>query len=217
MITASHNPIEWNALKFIGPTGLFLESRRGRRDARARSRRRHSARDVGRSWAPSTTDDRARSAPHRTCPGDPVHRRRRGFARGSFTWRSTACAAPAARSSRACSSGWAARCTRSISRPTDAFRARRSRCRKISASWNAWCSDAGAQIGLRGRSRRRPPGAGVGAGQGDRRGLHARARGACRAATPEGTRGDESLDEPGRRRRGAEAGQRTVIARRSAR
>jgi len=25
-ITASHNPIEWNALKFIGPTGLFLDS-----------------------------------------------------------------------------------------------------------------------------------------------------------------------------------------------
>ncbi|MCX7715937.1 MAG: phosphoglucosamine mutase, partial [Endomicrobia bacterium] len=24
MITASHNPIEWNALKFIGPTGTFL-------------------------------------------------------------------------------------------------------------------------------------------------------------------------------------------------
>src|SRR5579871_6611653 len=23
-ITASHNPIEWNALKFIAPTGLFL-------------------------------------------------------------------------------------------------------------------------------------------------------------------------------------------------
>jgi phosphomannomutase len=25
-ITASHNPIEWNALKFIGPAGLFLDS-----------------------------------------------------------------------------------------------------------------------------------------------------------------------------------------------
>lgn len=25
-ITASHNPIEWNALKFIGPSGLFLEA-----------------------------------------------------------------------------------------------------------------------------------------------------------------------------------------------
>jgi phosphomannomutase len=28
-ITASHNPVEWNALKFIGPTGLFLEADQG--------------------------------------------------------------------------------------------------------------------------------------------------------------------------------------------
>ena len=29
MLSASHNPIEWNALKFIGPTGLFLENSEG--------------------------------------------------------------------------------------------------------------------------------------------------------------------------------------------
>src|SRR3954449_6420606 len=29
MISASHNPIEWNALKFIGPSGLFLEAADG--------------------------------------------------------------------------------------------------------------------------------------------------------------------------------------------
>jgi phosphomannomutase len=29
MISASHNPIEWNALKCIGPTGLFLDSAEG--------------------------------------------------------------------------------------------------------------------------------------------------------------------------------------------
>jgi phosphomannomutase len=28
-ITASHNPVEWNALKFIGPSGLFLEAEEG--------------------------------------------------------------------------------------------------------------------------------------------------------------------------------------------
>ncbi len=28
-ITASHNPIEWNALKFIGPDGLFLSAQQG--------------------------------------------------------------------------------------------------------------------------------------------------------------------------------------------
>jgi phosphomannomutase len=29
-ITASHNPVEWNALKFIGPSGLFLNAAEGR-------------------------------------------------------------------------------------------------------------------------------------------------------------------------------------------
>src|SRR3954462_11156989 len=29
MISASHNPIEWNALKFIAATGLFLENSEG--------------------------------------------------------------------------------------------------------------------------------------------------------------------------------------------
>jgi phosphomannomutase len=29
-VTASHNPIEWNALKFIGPTGMFLDGDEGR-------------------------------------------------------------------------------------------------------------------------------------------------------------------------------------------
>jgi len=29
MISASHNPIEWNALKFIGPAGLFLDATEG--------------------------------------------------------------------------------------------------------------------------------------------------------------------------------------------
>jgi phosphomannomutase len=28
-ITASHNPVEWNALKFIGPSGLFLDANDG--------------------------------------------------------------------------------------------------------------------------------------------------------------------------------------------
>ncbi|HEY2851282.1 MAG TPA: phosphoglucosamine mutase [Gemmatimonadaceae bacterium] len=30
MLSASHNPIEWNALKFIGPSGLFLEAEEGK-------------------------------------------------------------------------------------------------------------------------------------------------------------------------------------------
>src|SRR2546430_7142973 len=30
-VTASHNPIEWNALKFIGPDGIFLDGPEGTR------------------------------------------------------------------------------------------------------------------------------------------------------------------------------------------
>src|SRR6059058_3865483 len=30
-ITASHNPIEWNALKFVGPDGIFLDAEGGAR------------------------------------------------------------------------------------------------------------------------------------------------------------------------------------------
>jgi len=30
ILTASHNPIEWNALKFVGPDGIFLDSAGGR-------------------------------------------------------------------------------------------------------------------------------------------------------------------------------------------
>ena len=31
ILTASHNPIEWNALKFVGPDGIFLDAESGRR------------------------------------------------------------------------------------------------------------------------------------------------------------------------------------------
>ena len=35
ILTASHNPIEWNALKFVGPDGIFLDAERGRAGPRA--------------------------------------------------------------------------------------------------------------------------------------------------------------------------------------
>ena len=31
ILTASHNPIEWNALKFVGPDGIFLDAEAGAR------------------------------------------------------------------------------------------------------------------------------------------------------------------------------------------
>ena len=33
ILTASHNPIEWNALKFVGPDGIFLDGAAGMRSA----------------------------------------------------------------------------------------------------------------------------------------------------------------------------------------
>src|SRR5437899_12965926 len=53
-ITASHNPIEWNALKFIGPDGIFLDGADGARvhelagkDGGGRGRSGEVARDDG--------------------------------------------------------------------------------------------------------------------------------------------------------------------------
>src|SRR2546426_803810 len=53
-ITASHNPIEWNALKFIGPDGIFLDGAGARKPGRAvragapHRRRRRDRRGPGR-------------------------------------------------------------------------------------------------------------------------------------------------------------------------
>ncbi|HTR79591.1 MAG TPA: phosphoglucosamine mutase [Gemmatimonadaceae bacterium] len=57
MISASHNPIEWNALKFIAPTGLFLDAAEG---AAMREAMQHGTRRV--QWDQLGTvelDDRA--------------------------------------------------------------------------------------------------------------------------------------------------------------
>ncbi len=62
MISASHNPIEWNALKFIGPTGCFSTPRRASGDARA-DRARAASGDVGRLGEPR--EDPGPSAPPR--------------------------------------------------------------------------------------------------------------------------------------------------------
>ena len=52
-ITASHNPIEWNALKFIGPSGLFLDNAEGK-----------EMRDVVESQFPRATWDKLGSITH---------------------------------------------------------------------------------------------------------------------------------------------------------
>src|SRR2546428_263446 len=37
ILTASHNPIEWNALKFAGPDGIFLDTAAGTRGRRKKA------------------------------------------------------------------------------------------------------------------------------------------------------------------------------------
>ncbi len=74
-ITASHNPVEWNALKFISSSGLFLDAAEGA-----------AMRAVLEGGIPRATwdalgtvrsdDTRDRTASRRH-PGAPVHRRRR--------------------------------------------------------------------------------------------------------------------------------------------
>jgi phosphomannomutase len=58
VITASHNPAEWNALKFVGPDGVFLDGA----DATELSRRAREADLPRRGWdgmGPLSRDDRA--------------------------------------------------------------------------------------------------------------------------------------------------------------
>ena len=145
-ITASHNPIEWNALKFIGPSGLFLDG------AEAAEMRAVVEGDIPRvTWDKLGTVDFDPGAIERhqdmilALPFLDVD----GIRRADFTSRSTASAARAARSCRASSSASAAECRRSISRPTAAFRARPSPCRRISASWRSWCAHPAPTSALR--------------------------------------------------------------------
>jgi phosphomannomutase len=73
MISASHNPVEWNALKFVASTGLFLDAAEGA--AMRAGRPAIPARDVG-----STRHRRGRrrgtDAAHRFGPGAPGDRHR---------------------------------------------------------------------------------------------------------------------------------------------
>ena len=148
MISASHNPIEWNALKFIGPTGLFLEAAEGARCARWSSRAIPRA-----TWDALGHGDRRRRRGGRgtsTRARAAVHRRRGDSARGSSSV-ALDCVrgAGAVDHARCCSSGWAARWRRSTSSRTAAFRGRRSRSPRTSASSNAGAGDAGPTSGSR--------------------------------------------------------------------
>ena len=94
ILTASHNPIEWNALKFVGPDGIFLDGAAGA-EVRALAERgpeRTGWEGVGRyredrrgAHPPPRPGPRPADAGSRGDPGAPASR-----------WLSTACAGPAA-------------------------------------------------------------------------------------------------------------------------
>ena len=98
-ITASHNPIEWNALKFIGSTGLFLDpaDSAAMRAFVDRGFTRVTwdklgvlSRDEGAIAVTSTASSRCRCSTSKP------------FANGISRWRSTPATAPARPSSRSC-------------------------------------------------------------------------------------------------------------------
>jgi len=97
VLTASHNPIEWNALKFVGPDGLFLDAAAGARVAISRAPGRPTACRAPTSarWGRcARTRGRSSGICGACCaPAPPTWR---GFGAGASTWRSTRCAAPAA-------------------------------------------------------------------------------------------------------------------------
>ena len=61
ILTASHNPIEWNALKFVGPDGIFLDAEAG---ARVRALAEEGPPRMGWDGIGSVTEDREAVARH---------------------------------------------------------------------------------------------------------------------------------------------------------
>ena len=137
-ITASHNPIEWNALKFIGPSGLFLDAAEGE-EMRAMVESAVSTRSVGmalgtvrvRRWSDRATTSiwswRSHSS---TC---------RGFADVISTSRWTACVVLGGYACLSCSTGLGALSTRSIWRSMDASLAPPNQWRRTSVKLKRWC------------------------------------------------------------------------------
>ena len=61
ILTASHNPIEWNALKFVGPDGIFLDAEAG---ARVRTLAEEGPPRMGWDGIGGVTEDREAVARH---------------------------------------------------------------------------------------------------------------------------------------------------------
>jgi phosphomannomutase len=160
-ITASHNPIEWNALKFIGPDGLFPERRAGRRDARAGGAG-HSLRDLGQARHETRFDGDALRAISMRCWHCRSSTCRHPLA--AFPGGLDACHGAGRRDHPAPARLLGCKVTPSNWRPMGASRGLRSRCREPGRA-ERWCGVARAPDRLRDRSRRGPPRAGLDEGK----------------------------------------------------
>ena len=109
ILTASHNPIEWNALKFVGPDGIFLDGDAGAA-VRALAEEGPGAEWLGGTGRGAGRRGGARAAPRRTSSRLPMIDVGRS-ARAASRWRSTASAVPAAARCRRCWSNLVAKCS----------------------------------------------------------------------------------------------------------
>jgi phosphomannomutase len=131
ILTASHNPIEWNALKLVGPDGIFLDGADG---AAVRALAESGPSRTDWEGVGQVREDTGAIARHLaqvlTLPEiDAAAIRAR-----HFTVASTASAVPVGPRFPRCSSSSAAPGTRSTPRPTVSSRDLPSRFRKISAT-----------------------------------------------------------------------------------
>ena len=103
ILTASHNPIEWNALKFVGPDGIFLDADAG---ARVRALADEGPPRMGWDGIGTVIEDRdaVGPAPRRGARAAADRCEAIRSKRASMS-PSTACAAPAPPRSRRCWSG----------------------------------------------------------------------------------------------------------------
>ena len=199
-ITASHNPIEWNALKFIGPSGLFLDPAEG-----AAMRRVADGEIARATWDKLGLLETDREAIERHIGAvlglkmvDVALIRSRKFKVALDCVRGAGGAIlPALLDRLGCT-------VTAINLETDGRFPRAPE--PVAANLGeleALVKRSRRRRGVRDRPRRGPSCAGERCGKGDRRRLDARARRAARAPLAEGPARGESVHEPDHGRRGA--------------
>ena len=124
ILTASHNPIEWNALKFVGPDGIFLDADAGRR---VRELAEQGPPRMGWKGLGEVRDDGEADCPSPGRDPRPASDRCHRHSPAGFHVALDCVRGAGAIAMLRCSSGWAAGCPASISSPTGASPRARTR------------------------------------------------------------------------------------------